>query len=54
MNEPVGGIDQCFYCSSDVVAHGLCKTCLGEIDQDELSEPDPYGHGEEYWPEFDG
>jgi hypothetical protein len=54
MNERTGGIDCCFYCSREIFAQGLCSVCLGQIDQDELSEPDPYGHGEDYWPEFDG
>ena len=54
MNDPVGGIDKCFYCSGEIVAEGLCSACLGDVDQDEMSEPDPYGFGEDYFPEFDG
>jgi hypothetical protein len=42
MNERTGGIDCCFYCPGEIVAQGLCSVCLGQIDQDELSEPDPW------------
>jgi hypothetical protein len=52
---------QCFYCSADTSSDkaSLCDACL--VIEDEIGliepnpyeiEPDPYGHGEDYWPEF--
>jgi len=52
MNELVGGIEKCFYCDGEIVAIGMCARCLEPIYDDNEPEPDPYGHGEDYWPEF--
>ena len=54
-------VKQCFYCSADTSSEkaSLCDACL--VIEDEIGlvepnpyeiEPDPYGHGEDYWPEF--
>jgi hypothetical protein len=54
LNDLIGEIGMCLYCPGDVVAHGVCQSCLEWMDEDELVEPDPYGHGDDYYPDFDG